>query len=514
MPSAKPVSRTQTWEFASDVQREAFQYGPYPQCAAGPFGSGKTTAYCRKLLWLLDTFPNSRAVVARRQRVDLAATTRPTFFKHCPPAAYANGRRNDQENILQLNNGSEVLWLYLDNPDLLTIIRGLEINFFMIDQAEEAPERMEENFDLLCKRLGRWDDAVVPQALLDRNPEPWPFRTGDGKPIPPPYAMLTCNPDLDTHWIYRRFHPDSLEYQASWRHLGYRLFEMDDNRFLSNVNKAELSRAHKGSIAVRSWGSPEGTLHSIDKASLIPGTPEVRQYLDTHCTFHRILNHGDAQPTCCLWAGIDAHANVIVYREYFKPHGLISDHRETIANWSKDESYEFNLANPKMFVKNQDNLGASLSIAEEYADVQEYARETALFLSAGIDHDLATRNRINEYLAIDPGHRNPFTKGRGAPSLYFITSTPDWPHGCVHVVQETKSQRREKIGTDGGAPVFSDKRLKVPEDAYACLRFLMAARAPHVLTAQATGPAYGTVDWYNNLHAQKVRLDQSRVGVR
>jgi hypothetical protein len=249
----------------------------------------------------------------------------------------------------------------------------------------------------------------------------------------------------------------------------------------------------------------------LDKASLVPGSLAVRDYLDKHCTFHRVLNHGDAQPTCCLWAGIDAQQNVIIFREYFKPNGLISDHRETITAWSTNEHYEFNLANPKMFQKDPEKLGTALAIAEEYCDVQEYPRETALYFSPGVDYDLGTRNRINEYLAIDPLHRNPFTGEMGAPSLYFVTTTDDWPHGCVNVVQETKSQRREKVGTDGGAPVFSDKRLKTPEDAYLCLRLLMAARAPHLLTHRSTRPSITTMAGYAHVHLnQKSRQELAR----
>ena len=43
-----PPTRAIQW--ASPVQREAFVYGPFPQCASGGWGSGKTFDYCLKAI--------------------------------------------------------------------------------------------------------------------------------------------------------------------------------------------------------------------------------------------------------------------------------------------------------------------------------------------------------------------------------------------------------------------------------------------------------------------------------
>lgn len=497
----------QELEFASDTQQAAFEYGPYPTCAAGDFGSGKTRIYCRKLLYLADTFPRSRWAICRRQRVDLKATTMPTFFKECPPAAYLNGgRRNDADNVLVLNNQSEFLWLFLDNPDLASIIRGLEINGFLIDQAEEAPDRMEENFDLLCARLGRWELADVPQRVIDAAGGDWPYRHPvSGAPQPPPYALLTANRDVKTHWLYRRFHPDSIEWQTHYKHLGYKMFEMsaEENRFLSDVNKEQLRRQSKGSISIRQWGYPEGAIHQIPASSLIPGSQDVLDYITRNCTLHRFFTHGDAQPSCCLWAGVDSASNVFLYREYFQPNGRVSAHRQAMTDLSKGEHYELNIAHPKLFAAKDDGR----PVSEEYADCCEYPRETALFWSPGDDNELGTRNRINEYLALDAKHKHPFTKAMGAPHLYFVTKADDYPSGCVQIIGQTEGQRRKKIGMDGGQARFSDDRLPSPADAYDCLRFLMASHAPKAMpVAQKVRP--GSFEWHRQ------RLKQYRAGGR
>src|SRR6202521_1774379 len=107
---------------------------------------------------------------------------------------------NQQGYMRFAKTQSEILFLHLEDPETQGIIRGLDINWFLIDQAEEDPDHMEEIFDLLLGRLGRWDIAEVPAWLRDAWEEeqerPWLWRHAEsGKPVPPAYAMLACNPD-------------------------------------------------------------------------------------------------------------------------------------------------------------------------------------------------------------------------------------------------------------------------------------------------------------------------------
>jgi len=119
-------------DWASPKQKDMFYYGPYPQCASGGFGSAKTWGFCLKVLWMSLAFPRNRGVIARKVHKELVQTTMKTFFKICPPHLYMDGgRRSDSEQILVLNNGSEILWAHLDNPETENIIRGIEINWFL-----------------------------------------------------------------------------------------------------------------------------------------------------------------------------------------------------------------------------------------------------------------------------------------------------------------------------------------------------------------------------------------------
>jgi hypothetical protein len=488
---ANPMTRI---EWASPTQRAVFKWGPTPMLAAGGFGASKTYATCLKALWLSDVYPGNRGVIGRRVWDELKKTTMATFFKLCPPEAWSHGgRRADSDKVLRLNNGSEILWLHLNQTDvdIKNVLRGLEINWFLLDQAEEIEEEM---FDILLGRLGRWEKARVPRWQVESYEwtfgRPWPWRhPADNRPIPPTYALLTCNPDTELHWLYRRFHPDSPAWQDRYRALGYHMFTLSslDNRFLPEQNRAELmlkDESFKRRFVYGLWGIPEGQIHEIHPSSIIPGTPQALRFVLDRCqgSLYRILDHGDASPTCCLWAGSDSDGNVFIYREYYQADRLVSDHRREVAALSlldKGFGSPFDLADPAIFHKVMQKHGGRWSVADEYADSTHFAAADAIYWRPADNNEIATRNRINEYLRFDAARIHPFTKERGAARVFFVERAPDYPLGCWYAIRETRGQRRKKTGTDLGKPVFSDDRDPgVPDHAYDCLRYLIGARPP------------------------------------
>lgn len=484
------------------MDRDGFCYGPAPVCFSGGFGAGKTLCATRKVLYLSDLFPGNRGVIARRVGDELRKTTMPTFFKDCPPEAYMyGGRRADQEKILRLNprlcsdgvlRSSEILFLHLDDPEIQHILRGLEINWFLLDQAEEMEEEM---FDTLLKRLGRWDQAHVSDKIMAlekrRTSRPWPWwNTPEGthkpgaKPIPPTYAMLTCNPDLETHWIWRRFHEDSPDYQEKWKPRGYKMFTFNPlkNRFLPAQNRQELLSADpewQARFVYGKWGAGSGNIHKVDPLSIIDGTPEILEWIRSHCTLHRFLDHGDTAPTACGWVGVDDSDNVIFYREYYVPNKLISDHRQAIISLSEEERFLFNYADPSIFNPTMQKNNRRWSVADEYADTTGLPPHTALFWSKGDNDEMGTRNRINEYLRVDAGRIHPFLKTRGSPRLFFLKRTVDYPWGCDHIIRELRSQRRLKVGSENGKDIYCDDRDdKIPDHGYDLVRYCIASRPP------------------------------------
>jgi hypothetical protein len=519
--SQDTIRQTTRLEWASETQRDVFEHGPTPLCAAGGFGAAKTWVLCLKVMYLMDAFPGSRWVIARRRWTELQKTTMQTFFKMCPSAAYQPfGRRADTEKILRLNNGSELYWLYFDDPEVATVIRGLEINGFFIDQAEEVQE---EVFDLLSSRLGRWDKVQVP-ARFD-TPE-WEWRDANNRPVMPPYALIACNPDNELHWIFRRFHPDSpdhwrslgLDYDTgepmpSFHEQGYRMYTLtsDSNRFLGKAALKQL-KSQDESFQKRyrrgEWGIPEGQVHEISPLSIIDGDAGWVENLLSRCTLHRTLDHGDTAPTACLWWAVDKDGNVYCYREYYVAMPSISTHREAIARLSgvyseRQEQYIRELADPSIFTPQQ-RKGESWSIADEYSDISILDPKTPIFWDRADNDELGTRNRINEYLRVDPKRKHPITGMLGAPRLYFIMRTNTYPNGCDNAIVETRAQRRTKIGTHLGKPVFSDERQKgIRDHAYDCVRYFIASRAPSATETPVSAPAGSFLEVRNRMAAEK-----------
>lgn len=474
-------------DWCSPVQMEAFNYGPWPQCCSAGFAGGKTFAYCLKAMYLSDSFPGNRGIIARKVCKELDATTMSTFYKICdnPQMWNKGGRRADSEYYLRFNNGSEILFIHMDQEDIVGIIRGLEINWFFIDQAEEIEEEL---FDMLMSRLGRWDKATVPDIMLAQGGgiDEWDFKNPvTGVPMAPTFPMLACNPDTEMHWIYRRFHPDSFEWKQKYKDLGYKMFLMDarDNKFLPTTvleNMLAKDESFVRRFVRGEWGIPEGQIHTVDPLSIIPGDMDTLAFLLRTCRLGRALDHGDASPTCCTWWATDRDGNEWCLGEYYMPNKLIGEHRENITKLTEElfrGEYNSSLADPSIFHKTSQKYGGRWSVADEYSDVKNLPRENAIFWMAGDNNELGTRNRISEYLRVDSDRIHPVYKTKGSPRLFFLEANEGYPQGCNHAIRELRSQRRQRIGTDMGKPIFSDDRdMKMSDHSYDCIRYRIASR--------------------------------------
>ncbi len=511
-------------DFAGPKQEEGFRYGPAPLVLSGAYNSAKTVTLCLKTLYISDLYPGYRWFVGRKVWDELRKTTMSSFFKFCPRAAWEpNGRRSDTEKILELNNGSSYIWGHLDDPDTLTLVRGLEINGFLLDQMEEL---YEEIFTALLPRLGRWDRVTVPDYLVTQHTletgRPWPWiHEATGKLMPPSYALGTCNPDHELHWIYERFHPDSEKHwekhvevqkerrllasgkyaevgeRISYHDMGYRMIELSayDNKYATRQSLQEMEsqdETWKRRFLHGKWGIPEGQIHNVHETSVLEATSAVLAHIENRCTLHRSMDHGDSAATCVLWWAVDGDGNIFCFREYYAPNRLISEHRQHLYGLSRHERYQLQLADPSIFAASMQKHDQRWSVAQEYADGSNFPRDTAIYWEKGDNDEFGTRNRISEYLKpsgvweikagepVEVPRIHPLTKEKGLwPRLYFLKKSTDYPNGCDQVIRQLKSQRRMKLGTDNGKPLFSDDRDEgIPDHAYDPLRYFMAAQPP------------------------------------
>ena len=178
------------------AQKIAWESGPAPFLVMGGVGSGKTFVGVLKLLWLLDQYPGSRAAIIRQRSTQLKKTVSATLWKLLDMRHVA--RRNDNEGFIKLTNGSELHLRHLDKDTSIEDLKSFEINFAMVDQAEDISEVA---FDTLVERVGRWTGALKRGGFPDR----WEYQNELGEKIPPPYIFLTAySPGFD-HWLTARF---------------------------------------------------------------------------------------------------------------------------------------------------------------------------------------------------------------------------------------------------------------------------------------------------------------------
>lgn len=474
--------------FVNEKQKQFVEATQRNQCFNGGYGNGKTYAGCMKLIILAATFPKTRWVIGRWRFKDLMNTTVQTFFKLCHPSLYDTkygGKYSENRGYVRLINGSEFLLMHFDDLDE-NAVKSLECNGILLDQAEEIGENIYLHLDA---RVGRWDMGEVPQRFLDADPN-WPRNVLTNRPIVPQYSMILCNPadEGELHWIWQRFHPDSLEKQKNYPDNFYIEATSRDNVSLSPETLAAMESrdpAWKDRFVLGKWGKSGGTIHTLLQESILDIDETWFRGLMRRSLLFRIFDHGGSTPACCLWVASCA-GQYFVYREYYVPGLIISEHRrniEELSCWTDErgniiqESYSMNVADPDIFVKRQQNRGGFYCVADEYADDTITDSSPIVFTPAD-NNEYATRNRIHEVLRKDNKLTHPITGEKNAPKLFFLKRNSAITHGCFKAIQETKNQKYQLLDTINGKPIYSDERDKVISDhAYDCVRYFCAIHA-------------------------------------
>lgn len=142
--------------------------------------------------------------------------------------------------------------------------------------------------------------------------------------------------------------------------------------------------------------------------------------LNTEGGRFRVLDHGQTNPTACLWVWVDREDNWIVYREYYVAGQTVPFHSKNIRLASGSESYNDNIADPSIFYKTQqDAQGNMFSIAKRY-------EEFGISFSSGNNDFKSGSDVIRERLKISDARINPFTGEKGAPGIYFVREECKW----------------------------------------------------------------------------------------
>ncbi len=482
------------FDWASGKQKELVESMPgTPLLAMGGFNSGKTSGAILHMLALCDNFPGYKVAILRKTFKDLTMTTRPSFDQWIDPKRVKQASATE----VTLDNGSSFIFHHLDSPNSATILKGLEINAAILDQAEQMQER---TFTILLGRLGRWKGAKVPQWVLQSHEGPWPWKDRSGKPVAPISLILTGNPtedgDPELHWLWQRFSPESKSWLEKWKYQGYRQIMMPttENKFAGEQNVDMLMQQDEDYVArfVRGeWVRSKGHIFRLDDMSILDYDPEIVSFVQNNCMLGRVLDHGDSAPTCCLWYGVDQFHNIFFWQEYYQP-GItddgkefnVADHRRSITQLSRTSSGQnltirINLADASIFDKTRNITGYSRrqqrwSVADEYTDKKIIQEDTAIYWTPADKNEALSRQRLSQYLRLDGNHKHPFTGERGAPHVYFVRQGDDHPHGIDHAIREIRNAKRLVVGENDGKPIYSDERdPSIPDHALDCVRYVV-----------------------------------------
>ena len=466
------------------AQKIAWESGPAPFLFMGGVGSGKTFVGVLKLLWLLDQYPGSRAAIIRQRSTQLKKTVSATLWKLLDMRHVA--RRNDNEGFIKLTNGSELHLRHLDKDTSIEDLKSFEINFAMVDQAEDISEVA---FDTLVERVGRWTGALKRGGFPDR----WEYQNELGEKIPPPYIFLTAySPGFD-HWLTARFWEEGEE-RERYRKEGYRYVtgSTRDNKALTKqyisgrlaMGKEYVERYVDAEV----WGATEGRIFDLNEQSIVTPTQDIVTKIKRTMRLHRVMDHGEFSPTAVLWYSTDSDGNIIYYREYMEEGLLVSDHRTNIYNLSKNDSggddaprYYSQYADPSIFNVSRGRTltdKPTWSVADEWSDTRIMDRKTSVFWRRASNDEAMTISRMREYLKVDPKHRNPFTGKMGAPRVYFLKLTPEYPDGCRETMVDIRSAKRVEVGINSdGTKQYGDERDdKVRDHLLDCCRYSIGMR--------------------------------------
>lgn len=138
---------------------------------AGAFGAGKSWFLCAEALKNALNYPGNRLVIVRKELSVMKRTILITFFSVCPPNLIKSFNQSSME--VTFVNGSVLTFLEanISRDPLLNKLKGLEIGWFGIDEANELSEDV---FRILKTRL-RWvlPNGSTPryEGRLTSNPE-------------------------------------------------------------------------------------------------------------------------------------------------------------------------------------------------------------------------------------------------------------------------------------------------------------------------------------------------------
>lgn len=431
-------------QFCFDTHR----FGAY----GGGFGNGKTLAGAIKAYnhcMQKDAF----FLIGRRHATDLSDSTQRDFlnlFGHMGKFSPKNGSFKFYKDGDVL---SEVIFRHLDDLQSLT---NMNLSGFWIDQAEETSEDV---FDFLVGRIRRPVGRREGFITYNPNGHDWIWRRfvkkigKDGKPLPNASDFFTVT-------------ASTLENKQN--------LPEDYVKGLLAMPKEWVKRFVEGShdvFAGQIYDEFNPSIHVLPQPFQVPNTWER----------FRMIDHGQNNPTCCLWAAVDFDSNIYIYQEYYQENDVVSRHVQRINSMSQirttdgdslTDTYAYTVIDPSTHAKTLEKDGYRFSVADEYLDAGIPTIAAQNDVIAGI-------NRVKEYMKIDSSRYHAFLKDpdgdpiMGAPRLYIFPQ-------CENLIEEIAQYKwKSYSGMQVGNPDRDDVKeapVKRRDHAVDALRYGIMSR--------------------------------------
>lgn len=307
----------------------------------GGVGAGKTLAGCLEVLKLCVLYPGNFGLIGANTYPQLRDATKRTFLQVCPQEIIKVELK--QENKIILVNGSEIIFRSFDE---YSKFQGLELGFFYMDEASEAPE---EIWDVL---MGRLRFKGVPQKALK--------------------GFATTNPN-GKNWVYKKFFDKPAE---DFFGVVSTTYENKDN--LPDTYISDMEKVYSADWLKRflfgSFETFSGQIFSeFNETATDPRNSHVIQPIElpSHWYRFRSIDFGWSHPTCVLWAAESPDGTLYIYQELYKSELAAYELANMINKMSpENEVYEYTIGDTSGRAISQTDGESVYKQLNEYGGIQ------------------------------------------------------------------------------------------------------------------------------------------------
>lgn len=265
-PARKPTASGPSYyaprefEFRGAVLELRKYRGTKPVMIDGPAGTGKTVGTLAWIYEMMDSYPGTRVLIARKTKESIRESVLVTWENHVLPegSPMLDGPARENRESYRHANGSELAIIGLHDKKAVNQVKSQEYD---IIYCNEASQLTEGDIGLLTTRL--------------RN-----FRLPHGQ-----FLIMDTNPDSPHHWLwqghlkgeYIRFQSTHRDNPAYYDAEG-NLTPMGDqyiNGSLSNIRGLERERMVEGK-----WVAAEGAIYEFDERIHVARLEEMYRGID------------------------------------------------------------------------------------------------------------------------------------------------------------------------------------------------------------------------------------------